>query len=145
MDTRNLKESRGKCNWFIGYIILPIVNTVIRRRGHFNAWKLLTSLFPVRIEMLQLMNKMSAKILNFWIGWHKPLKFENANKCLNKSWWYLLKHVCFITKLKDFCDTCVHFQWKKTNACQHDWDTASAAHAWFAWQAPSLDQIAYMR
>ena len=39
--------------------------------------------------------------------------FENATKCLNQSWWYLLKHVCFILKLKDFCNTCVHFQWKK--------------------------------
>ena len=48
--------------------ILPTVNTLIQRRGHYNAWKLLTSLFPVSIEMLRLMNKMSAKILNFWIG-----------------------------------------------------------------------------
>ena len=61
--------------------------------------------------------------------------FVNATKCLNKSWWYLLKHVCFILKLKDFCNTCVHFQWKKTNASRHDRDTVSAAHAWFAWQA----------
>ena len=52
--------------------------------------------------------------------------FENAAKCLNKSWWYLLKHLCFILKLKDFCNTCVHFEWKKTNACRHDWDTVSA-------------------
>ena len=117
----------------------PTVNTLNRRRGHYNAWKLLTCSFPVRIEMLRLMNKMSARILNFWIGWHKPLK------CLNKSWWYLTKHICFIIKLKDFCNTCVHFQWKKTNACWHDRDTVSAAHAWFAWQAPSLGQIAYLR
>ena len=40
--------------------ILPIVNTLIWRRGHYNASKLLTSSFPVRIEMLRLMNKMSA-------------------------------------------------------------------------------------
>ena len=45
-------------------------------------------------------------------------------------------------KLKDFCDTCVHFEWKKANACQHDRDTA-CAHAQFAWQAPSLGQIVY--
>ena len=65
--------------------------------------------------------------------------FENENKFLNKSWWYLLKHVWFIIKLKDFCDTCVHLQWKKTNACR---DTASAdEHAWFAWQAPSLAKL----
>ena len=31
------------------------------------------------------------------------------------------------------------------NACRHDRDTVSAAHAWFAWQAPSLGQIAYLR
>ena len=49
---------------------LPTVNMLIRHRGHYNAWKLLTSSFPVRIEMLRLMNKMSAKILNFWIRWH---------------------------------------------------------------------------
>ena len=126
-------------------IILPTVNTLIRRRGHYNAWKLLTSSFPVRIEMLRLMNKMSAKILNFWIGWRKPLKFWKCNQCLNKLWRYLLKHVCFILKLKDFCNTCVHFQWKTTNACRHDRDTVSAAHAWFAWQAPSLGQIAYLQ
>ena len=52
----------------IAGVILPTVNTLIRRRGHNNAWKLSTSSFPVRIEMLRLMNKMSAKILNFWIG-----------------------------------------------------------------------------
>ena len=46
-----------------------------------------------------------------------------------------LKHACFILKFKDFCNTCVHFQWKKTNASRHDRDTVSAAHAWFAWQA----------
>ena len=45
--------------------------------------------------------------------------FDNATKCLNKSWWYLLKHASFILKLKDFCNTCVHFQWKKTNASRH--------------------------
>ena len=49
-------------------VILPTVNKLIRRRGHYTAWKLLTSSFPVRIEMLRLMNKMSAKILKFWIG-----------------------------------------------------------------------------
>ena len=25
-----------------------------------------------------------------------------------------------------FCNTCVHFQWKKTNACRHDRDAVSA-------------------
>ena len=43
--------------------ILPTVNTLIWRRGHYNAWKLSTSSFLVRIEMLRLMTKMSAKIL----------------------------------------------------------------------------------
>ena len=38
-------------------LILPTVNTLIRRRGHYNTWKLSTSLFLVRIEMLRLMNK----------------------------------------------------------------------------------------
>ena len=38
-----------------------------------------------------------------------------------------IKTSLFILKLKDFCNTCVHFQWKKTNACRHDWDTISAA------------------
>ena len=28
-------------------------------------------------------------------------------------------HACFILKLKDFCNTCVHFQWKKTNSSRH--------------------------
>ena len=51
-------------NW---WIILPTVYTLIRHRGHYNAWKLSTWSFPVCIEMLRLMNKMSAKILNFWI------------------------------------------------------------------------------
>ena len=39
---------------FMTCAILPTVNTLIRRRGHYNAWKLSTSSFPVRIEMLQL-------------------------------------------------------------------------------------------
>ena len=58
--------------------------------------------------------------------------FENATVSINHD--YLLKHVCFILELKDFCNTCVHFQWKKHNACRHDRDTVSAAHAWFVWQ-----------
>ena len=36
------------------------------------------------------------------------------------------KTCLFIIKLKDFCDTCVHFEWKKTNTCLHDQDTACA-------------------
>ena len=59
--------------------IFPTVNMLIPCRGHYNAWKLSTSLFPVRIEMLRLMNKMSAKILKILIGWHKPLKFWKCN------------------------------------------------------------------
>ena len=61
-------------------------------------------------------------VLKFLILWSDEINhsnFENATKCLNKSWWYLLKHACFILKLKDFCNTCVHFQWKKTNASRH--------------------------
>ena len=129
--------------YYLDELILPTFNTLIQRSGHYNPWKLSTCSFPVRIEMLRLMNKMSAKILNFVIGWNKPLNLENATNCLNKSWRYLLKHTCFIRKLKDFCNTCVHFQWKKTNTSRHDRDTVSTAHAWFAWQAPSLGQIAY--
>ena len=55
-------------------------------------------------------------VLKFLILWSDEINhsnFENATKCLNKSWWYLLKHACFILKLKDFCNTCVHFQWRK--------------------------------
>ena len=46
--------------------------------------------------------------------------FENA-PVLNKLWWYLLKHACFIaiTKSKIFQTLCVHFQWKKTNSSRH--------------------------
>ena len=61
-------------------------------------------------------------MLKFLILWSDEINhsnFENATKCLNKSWWYLLKHACFILKLKDFCNTCVHFQWKKTNSSRH--------------------------
>ena len=61
-------------------------------------------------------------VLNFLILWSDEINhsnFENATKCLNKSWWYLLKHAYFILKLKDFCNTCVHFQWKKTNSSRH--------------------------
>ena len=58
----------------------PTVNTLNRRRGHYNARKLSTCSFPVRIEMLRLMNKMSARFLNFLIGWHKPLKFWKCNQ-----------------------------------------------------------------
>ena len=55
-------------NVMITVSILCTVNTLIRRRGHYNTWKLSISSFPVRIEMLRLMNKISAKILKFWIG-----------------------------------------------------------------------------
>ena len=61
-------------------------------------------------------------VLKFLILWSDEINhsnFENATKCLNKSWWYLLKHACFILKFKDFCNTCVHFQWKKTNSNRH--------------------------
>ena len=61
-------------------------------------------------------------VLKFLILWSDEINhsnFENATKCLNKSWWYLLKHACFILKLKDLCNTCVHFQWKKTNSSRH--------------------------
>ena len=67
-------------NKLTSFSILPTVNTLIWSRGHYNAWKLSTKSFPVRIEMLRLMNKMSAKILNFWIGWHKQLKFWKCNQ-----------------------------------------------------------------
>ena len=61
--------------------------------------------------------------LQFLIFWSDDINhsnFEDANKCLIKSWWYLhlvLKHVCFYNKNSRNCDTCVHFQWKKTNLC----------------------------
>ena len=29
------------------------------------------------------------------------------------------KTCMFYTQLKDFCNTCVHFQWKKTNSSRH--------------------------
>ena len=54
-----------------------------------------------------------ASPLILWSDEINHSNFENATKCLNKSWWYLLKHAYFILKLKDFCNTCVHFQWKK--------------------------------
>ena len=66
------------------------------------------------------MNKMSAKFLILWSDEINHSNFENATKCLNKSWWYLLKHACFILELEDFCNTCVHFQWKKTNWSRHN-------------------------
>ena len=58
-------------------LFLPTFDTLIRRSGHYNAWKVSTWSLSVRIEML--MNKMSAKILNFVIGWNKPLKFWKCN------------------------------------------------------------------
>ena len=63
-------------------IILPTINILIRRRGHYNAWKLSTSSFPVCIEMLWLINKMSAKILNFLnrMTYCKQLKFWKCNQ-----------------------------------------------------------------
>ena len=61
-------------------LILPTFDTLIRRSGHYNAWKVSTWSLLVRIEMLRLMNKMSAKILNFVIGWNKPLKFLKCNQ-----------------------------------------------------------------
>ena len=60
--------------------ILPTFDMLIQHRGHYNAWKVSTWSFPVRIEMLQLMNKISAKILNFVISWNKPLKFWKYNQ-----------------------------------------------------------------
>ena len=47
------------------------------------------------------MNKMSAKILKM-----------QPNVSINHDG-------IFILKVKDFCNTCVHFQWKKTNASRH--------------------------
>ena len=38
---------------------------------------------------------MRAKILKFWIGWHKPLKFWKCKKMSQKSWWYLLKRLFY--------------------------------------------------
>ena len=38
-------------------------------------------------------------VLKFLILWSDEINhsnFENATKCLNKSWWYLLKHACFM-------------------------------------------------
>ena len=32
-------------------------------------------------------------VLKFLILWSN---FENTTKCLNKSWWYLVKHACFM-------------------------------------------------
>ena len=143
-------------------VILPTFDTLIRCSGHYNAWKVSTWSLPVRIEMLQLMNrgvcaitkdkalgwqaivhkqclpppppmlcifqmdrrlclwiKWVLKFLSLWSDEINHSNFENATKCLNKSWWYLLKHACFILQLKDFCNTCVHFQWKKTNPSRH--------------------------
>ena len=75
--------------------ILATLNTLIRRRGQYYAWKCSAMSFPVRIEMPWLMNKMSAKILDFGSHDINHSKFENATKCLHKSWWYLFKHrVC---------------------------------------------------
>ena len=58
---------------------LPLIRLFDVAR-HYNAWKLSTCSFPVRIEILRLMNKMSAKILNFVIGWNKPIKFWKSNQ-----------------------------------------------------------------
>ena len=58
---------------------------------------------------------------------HSNFEYMQTNVLINHDV-YLLKHVCFIIKLKDICDTCVHFQWKETSAGQHSQDTASAAH-----------------
>ena len=93
--------------------ILPTFDTLIRRSGHYNAWKVSPWSLPVRIEMLRLMNKWVLKFLILWSDEINHSNFENATKCLNKSWWYLLKHACFILKLKDFCNTCVHFNGRK--------------------------------
>ena len=62
------------------FAILPTFDTQIWRSGRYNAWKVSTWSLPVRIEMLQLMNKMSAKILNLVIRWNKPLKFWKCNQ-----------------------------------------------------------------
>ena len=56
--------------------ILPTFNTLIRRSGHYNAWKLLTCSFPVRIDNATAYEQIVVtQIINFVIGWNKPLKF----------------------------------------------------------------------
>ena len=107
----------------IKVIILPTFDTLIRRSGHYNAWKAQVSTWslPVRTEMplYSLWIKWVLKFLILWSDEINHSNFENAPKCLNKSWWYLLKHASFILKLKDLCNTCVYFQWKKTNSSRH--------------------------
>ena len=100
--------------WMVDHFLPTcIVNTLIQRRGLYNAWKWLTSSFPVRIEMLRLMNKRVLKLLIFGSDDINNSNFENANKYINKSWWYLLKHVCFIVKLNDFVISVYIFNGRK--------------------------------
>ena len=78
-----------------------------------------TGRFRSVLKCYSLWIKWVIKFLILWSDEINHSNFENATKCLNKSWWYLLKHACFILKLKDLCNTFVHFQWKKTNASRH--------------------------
>ena len=75
-------------------LCLPFI-TLIRRSGHYNAWKVSTWSLPVRIEMLRLMNRMSAKILNFVMGWNKPLKFWKCNQMSQKIMMVSFKTVLY--------------------------------------------------
>ena len=85
-------------------MILPTVNTLIRSRGHYNAWKCRLVHFRSVLKCYGSWTKWVLKFLIF--GSHDTSNFENATKYLNKSWWYLFKHVCFI--LEEFCNTCIH-------------------------------------
>ena len=96
--------------------ILPTFDKLIRRSGHE---KCRLGRFRSVLKCYSLWIRWVLKFLILWSDEINHSNFENATKCLNKSWWYLLKHACFILKLKDFCNTCVHFQWKKTNSSRH--------------------------
>ena len=86
MQLRFSKTGNGVILWFnyhsyqMSAEFSPTFDTLIRRSWHYNAWKVSTWSLLVRIEMLQLMNKMSANILNFVIGWNKPHKFWKCNQ-----------------------------------------------------------------
>ena len=107
------------CDW----IILPTFDTLIWRSGHYNHItheKCRLGSFRSVLKCYSLSwIKWVLKFLILWSDEINHSNFENATKCLNKSWWYLLKLACFILTLKDFCNTCVHFQWKKTNSSRH--------------------------
>ena len=52
------------------------------------------------MKCYSLWTKWVLKFLSF--GSDDTNHFENASKFLNKSWWYLLKHVCFYNKTQGF-------------------------------------------